>query len=82
MIPVGFKGLLKTWRIDDDLMTCRGCGRSLHVARDGEVLNHGDGCENEGVWPKHPWAALSYILSDENRAVTEPSPTPDTAGAE
>lgn len=54
--------LLRVWRIDDDVVTCRGCRRSLHFARVGETLVHATDCPNRDAEPADPWGALRYIL--------------------
>lgn len=53
--------LAKYWKLDGDWMTCRGCRRSLIASRDGEELNHGDGCK---FWDQqHPWAQLRELVA-------------------
>lgn len=53
--------LARYWKLDGDWMTCKGCKRSLIASRDGEELNHADGCKH---WDQHhPWAKLRAILN-------------------
>jgi len=53
--------LAKYWKLDGDWMTCKGCRRSLIASRDGEELNHGDGCK---FWDQqHPWANLRELIT-------------------
>jgi len=53
--------LAKYWKLDGDWMTCRACRRSLIASRDGEELNHGDGCK---FWDQqHPWAQLRGLIA-------------------
>lgn len=63
--------LAKYWKLDGDWMTCKGCRRSLIASRDGEELNHGDGCK---FWDQqHPWAQLRSLIARQ--------PTPAESGA-
>lgn len=62
--------LAKYWKLDGDWMTCRGCRRSLIASRDGEELNHGDGCK---FWDQHhPWAQLRELIARRPPAENTP----------
>lgn len=50
------KELGRVWKWDADLMTCRGCNRSLIASRDGEPLAHYSLCMH--YERKHPWREL------------------------
>jgi hypothetical protein len=51
----------KFWKLDGDWMTCRGCDRSLIASRDGEEMNHKDGCKYSDQ--QHPWRRLRNIIA-------------------
>ncbi|HBI70674.1 MAG TPA: hypothetical protein DDZ22_17215 [Massilia sp.] len=64
--------LARYWKLDGDWMTCKGCKRSLIASRDGEELNHADGCKFAAQ--QHPWARL--------RALVAPPPNNSPVGAD
>lgn len=57
--------LSRIWKWNGDSMTCTGCNSSLIASRDGEEINHNEGCKHAGE--QHPWRRLRDIVCSEER---------------
>lgn len=64
----------RAWKLDGDLLVCRGCNRALHVSRGGDPLHHLVGCSNANA--VHPWSALSFIIGTAGWHVPERAEPP------
>ncbi len=52
-----------TYRLDGDLLYCRGCSRAILASRMDEDMHHHAECEFHPGDTKNPWLILKQILS-------------------
>lgn len=51
------------WKLDKDLIICRGCKRGIIYCRRNEILNHAAGCKYADD-TRNPWAVLHSITAE------------------
>lgn len=51
------------WRLNGDWLICQGCKRPIIASRDGELMNHANGCKNSES--QHPWTELRSLIAPQ-----------------